>query len=258
MISGDDLMGITRDGGRKAAEIRKIGFTRNFISSCPGSVLVEAGRTRVLCTATIEDKVPPHVKGTGEGWVTAEYSMLPRSSAQRVVRERSTLKTGGRTHEIQRLIGRSLRAVTDLKALGETSILIDCDVIEADGGTRTASINGAFVALVDAIANDPRWKEGALPVKDWVGAISVGIVGGELLMDLDYSEDSGADVDMNLVMTGSGGIVELQGTAEGEAFSEREAQALTKLAGKGILRVIAEQRKALGEGLSGRIGKNAI
>ncbi len=247
----------TRSDGRKAAETRKIRFTRNFISSCPGSVLVESGRTRVLCTATIEDKVPPHVKGTGEGWVTAEYSMLPRSSAQRVVRERSTLKTGGRTHEIQRLIGRSLRAVTDMKALGETSILIDCDVIEADGGTRTASINGAFVAMVDAIASDPRWKEGPLPVKDWIGAISVGIVGGELLLDLDYSEDSRADVDMNLVMTGSGGIIELQGTAEGEAFTEREAQALTKLARKGISRAIAEQRKALGEGISGRIGQDA-
>lgn len=243
----------SRNDGRKAAETRKIRFTRNFISSCAGSVLVESGRTRVLCTATIEDKVPPHVKGSGEGWVTAEYSMLPRSSSQRVVRERSTLKTGGRTHEIQRLIGRSLRAVTDMKALGETSILIDCDVIEADGGTRTASINGAFVALVDAIASDPRWKQGRLPVKDWVGAISVGMVGGSMLLDLDYSEDSAADVDMNLVMTGSGGIVELQGTAEGEAFTEKEAAALTKLAKRGIARVISEQRKALGEELSGRI-----
>ena len=256
MISEDDQMNGSRHDGRKAAETRKISFTRNFISTCPGSVLVESGRTRILCTATIEDKVPPHVRGTGEGWVTAEYSMLPRSSAQRVVRERSTLKTGGRTHEIQRLIGRSLRAVTDMKALGETSILIDCDVIEADGGTRTASINGAFIALVDAIASDPRWKQGPLPVKDWVGAISAGKVDGELLLDLDYSEDNRADVDMNFVMTGSGGIVELQGTAEGEAFSEREAAALTRLAKKGIARVTAEQRKALGELLSGRIGSD--
>jgi len=230
-------------------------FTRGFISSCPGSVLIEMGHTRVLCTATIEDKVPPHVKGTGKGWVTAEYSMLPRSSKQRVIRERTTLKTGGRTHEIQRLIGRSLRAVTDLEALGETSILIDCDVIEADGGTRTASINGAFLALVDALAADERWKGAPLPIKDWIGAISCGIVDGKLLLDLAYDEDSIADVDLNLVMTGSGGIVELQGTAEGEPFSGYVADKLVKLASRGIEAMIREQKKALGKDLSDRIGK---
>ncbi len=242
-----------RDDGRRPDQIRNMKITRSFISTCPGSVLVEMGRTRVLCTATIEDRVPPHVKGTGKGWVTAEYSMLPRSSSQRVIRERSTLKTGGRTHEIQRLIGRSLRSVTDMQALGETSVLIDCDVLEADGGTRTASINGAFVALVDALAADARWASGPLPISDWLGAISCGIVGGRLLLDLAYSEDSIADVDMNLVMTGSGGIVEFQATAEGETFSQKQADALVKLSSKGIKAVISAQRKALGKALSERI-----
>lgn len=243
-----------RSDGRSNNKIRAPKFTRGFISSCPGSVLIEMGNTRVLCTATIEDKVPPHVKGTGKGWVTAEYSMLPRSSRQRVVRERSTLKTGGRTHEIQRLIGRSLRAVTDLESLGETSVLIDCDVIEADGGTRTASINGAFLALVDALAADGRWQAGPLPIKDWIAAISCGIVDGRLLLDLAYDEDSKADVDLNLVMTGSGGIVELQGTAEGDPFSRDEADELVVLATKGIESVMKEQKRALGKDLSDRIG----
>lgn len=239
--------------GRKEGQIRPVGFTRHYISTCPGSVLVEMGSTRILCTATIEEKVPPHVKGTGRGWVTAEYSMLPRSSSQRVVRERSTLKTGGRTHEIQRLIGRSLRAVTDMDALGETSVIIDCDVIEADGGTRTASINGSFLALADALSQDPRWSDGPLPIKDWLGAISCGIVDGAVLLDLAYDEDSRADVDMNLVMTGSGGIVEMQGTAEGEPFSQLQADNMLKAAKLGVREVIRAQKKALGKKLAGRI-----
>ncbi|OQB49022.1 MAG: Ribonuclease PH [Firmicutes bacterium ADurb.Bin153] len=243
-----------RFDGRKRNQLRDIRFSRNYISTCPGSVLVEMGRTRVLCTATVEDRVPPHVKGTGKGWVTAEYAMLPRSSAQRVVRERSTLKTGGRTHEIQRLIGRSLRAVTDLKALGEVSVIVDCDVIEADGGTRTASINGAFVALVDALAADGRWQGGRLPVKDWLAAVSCGIVAGMTVVDLAYAEDSMADVDMNMVMTGSGGIVELQGTAEGEPFTKEGYDLMIDMAEEAVGKIVKEQRTALGEELSGRIG----
>lgn len=243
-----------RFDGREQEQIRELRFTRNYISTCPGSVLVEMGKTRVLCTATVEDRVPPHVKGTGRGWVTAEYAMLPRSSAQRVVRERSTLKTGGRTHEIQRLIGRSLRAVTDLKALGEVSVLIDCDVIEADGGTRTASINGAFVALVDALEADGRWRGEKLPVKDWLAAVSCGIVAGMVVVDLAYAEDSIADVDMNMVMTGNGGIVELQGTAEGEPFTKEGYDRMIDIAEEAIEKIIREQKKVLGAELSGRVG----
>ena len=212
-----------RNDGRKADELRKLKITRNYIKTAEGSVLIEMGDTRVICTATVENSVPPFLRGKGTGWVTAEYAMLPRSSGQRIQRERS--KVGGRTHEIQRLIGRSLRSVVDMKALGERSVLIDCDVIQADGGTRTASITGAYIALVDALRHMK--KQGlieAVPVNDYLAAISVGIVDGKPMLDLCYTEDSTAEVDMNLVMTGKGKIVEVQGTAEGEPFSKEELE----------------------------------
>lgn len=233
-----------RIDGRKADELRKVKITRNYIKSAEGSVLIEMGDTKVVCTATVENSVPPFLRGKGTGWVTAEYAMLPRSSAQRIQRERS--KVGGRTHEIQRLIGRSLRSVVDMKALGERSVLIDCDVIQADGGTRTASITGAYIALVAALRHVQ--KQGlitSLPVKDHLAAISVGIVGGKAMLDLCYTEDSGAEVDMNLVMTGSGKIVEVQGTAEGEPFSKAQLGKLLALGEKGINALIKKQKDAL-------------
>src|SRR5512147_411771 len=198
-----------RIDGRKTDELRKIKITRNYIKTAEGSVLIEMGDTRVICTATVENTVPPFLKGQGTGWVTAEYAILPRSSAQRIQRERG--KVGGRTYEIQRLIGRALRSVVDMKALGERSVLIDCDVIQADGGTRTASITGAYIALVDALRHAK--KQGmiaTIPVTDHLAAVSVGIVDGKPMLDLCYTEDSGAETDMNLVMTGKGGIVEVQ------------------------------------------------
>jgi ribonuclease PH len=219
-------------------------MTRNYIKSAEGSVLIEMGDTRVICTATVESSVPPFLRGKGTGWVTAEYAMLPRSSGQRIQRERS--KVGGRTHEIQRLIGRSLRSVVDMKELGERSVLIDCDVIQADGGTRTASITGAYVALVDALRHLK--KQGTIkivPVLDYLAAISVGIVGGKPMLDLCYTEDSSAEVDMNLVMTGSGKIVEVQGTAEGEPFSRSDLNKLLALGEKGIKALVKKQKEAL-------------
>lgn len=233
-----------RIDGRKADELRKIKITRNYLKSVEGSVLFEAGDTKVLCTATIENSVPPFLRGKGTGWVTAEYGMLPRSSSQRIQRERS--KVGGRTHEIQRLIGRSLRAITDMCALGERSILIDCDVIQADGGTRTASITGAYIALLDALHSAK--KKGMItdiPIIDYLAAVSVGIVNGKPLLDLCYEEDSKADTDMNLVMTGSGGIVEIQGTAERIAFSKAEFAKLLALGEKGIKSLIKKQKETL-------------
>lgn len=233
-----------RADGRKADELRKLRITRNYIKTAEGSVLIEMGDTKVICTATFENSVPPFLKGKGTGWVTAEYAMLPRSSAQRIQRERS--KVGGRTHEIQRLIGRSLRSVVDMKALGERSVLIDCDVVQADGGTRTASITGAFVALVDALRHAK--KQGlikAVPVSDHLAAVSVGIVDGKPMLDLCYTEDSTAEVDMNLVMTGKGAIVEVQGTAEGEPFSKAELARLLALGEKGIKTLIAKQKAVL-------------
>jgi len=233
-----------RKDGRKADELRKIKITRNYIKSAEGSVLIEMGDTKVLCTATVENSVPPFLRGKGTGWVTAEYAMLPCSSAQRISRERS--KVGGRTHEIQRLIGRSLRSVIDMKALGERTILLDCDVIQADGGTRTASITGAYIALVDALRHIK--KQGmivALPIKDHLAAVSVGIVKGKPMLDLCYVEDSTAEVDMNLVMTGSGKIVEVQGTAEGEPFSKAELVKLLALGEKGIKTLIKKQKEVL-------------
>jgi len=235
-----------RADGRKADELRKLKVTRNYLKTAEGSVLIEFGDTRVLCTATVENSVPPFLKGKGTGWVTAEYAMLPRSSVQRISRERS--KVGGRTHEIQRLIGRSLRSVVDMKALGERTVLIDCDVIQADGGTRTASITGAYIALIDGLRRAR--KQGmiaTIPVTDYLAAISVGIVNGKPMLDLCYTEDSAAEVDMNLVMTGKGGIVEVQGTAEGEPFSKTELTKLIALGEKGIKALIRKQQDLLGK-----------
>jgi ribonuclease PH len=233
-----------RIDGRKADELRKLKVTRNYIKSAEGSVLIQMGDTWVICTATVENSVPPFLRGKGTGWVTAEYAMLPRSSAQRIQRERA--KVGGRTHEIQRLIGRALRSVVDMNALGERSVLIDCDVVQADGGTRTASITGAYIALVDALRHVK--KQGmiaAVPVMDHLAAVSVGIVDGKPLLDLCYTEDSSAEVDMNLVMTGKGGIVEIQGTAEGEPFSKAELAKLLALGEKGIKTLIRKQKEML-------------
>jgi ribonuclease PH len=213
-----------------------------------GSVLIEVGDTKVICTATLEEKVPPHLKDKKIGWVTAEYAMLPRSSQTRIVRESSRGKIGGRTHEIQRLIGRSLRAVTDLTKLGERTFWIDCDVIQADGGTRTASITGAFVALVDALRyaqNASLIKE--FPIQDYLAAISVGVLDGDPILDLNYSEDSSADVDMNLVMTGKGKLVEIQGTAENSPFSKRELDLLIALGKKGIGELVEMQNQLVGD-----------
>ena len=229
---------------RKADELRKIKITKNYIKSAEGSVFFEMGDTKVICTATIENSVPPFLRGKGTGWVTAEYAMLPRSSPQRIQRERS--KVGGRTHEIQRLIGRSLRSVVDMKALGERSVLIDCDVVQADGGTRTASITGAYIALVEALRHAK--KQGmidCIPIQDYLAAVSVGIVDGKPMLDLCYVEDSTAETDMNLVMTGTGAIVEVQGTAEGVPFSKAELAKLLALGEKGIKTLIKKQKEML-------------
>lgn len=237
-----------RADGRAPDRIRKVKITRNYIKPAEGSCLIEVGDTRVICTASIEEKVPFFLRGLGEGWITAEYSMLPRSSFTRIRREggRGILK--GRTHEIQRLIGRSLRAVVDLRTLGERTIWLDCDVIQADGGTRTASITGAFVALVDAL----KWlkKEGRIskwPIKDFVAATSVGIVDNRILLDLTYEEDSQASVDINVVMTEEGKFVEVQGTAEEHPFTKSELERLIDLANKGIEELIVIQREVLGK-----------
>jgi ribonuclease PH len=233
-----------RIDNRKADELRRIKITKNYVATAEGSVLIEIGDTRVLCAATVNESVPPFLKGKGTGWVTAEYAMLPRSSTQRIGRERKGV--GGRTHEIQRLIGRSLRSVVDMKALGERSVLIDCDVIQADGGTRTASITGAYIALVNALRLIK--KQGlieTMPVKDYLAAVSVGIVGGKPALDLCYEEDSKAEVDMNLVMTGDGRIVEIQGTAEGDPFSQGDLAKLLALGKKGIKALIKKQKETL-------------
>ncbi len=233
-----------RIDGRRADELRRIKIARRYIKSAEGSVLIEMGDTKVICTATVDNSVPPFLKGKGTGWVTAEYAMLPRSSAQRIQRERS--KVGGRTHEIQRLIGRSLRSVVDMAVLGERTVLIDCDVIQADGGTRTASITGAFVALVDALRHMKKQKLiDIVPVRDHLAAVSVGIVEGKPLLDLCYAEDSAAEVDMNLVMTGAGAIVEVQGTAEREPFSKASLAKLLALGERGIKEIVAKQKEAL-------------
>ena len=239
---GDD----GRIDGRAADALRAVTIQRGFTCHAEGSVLISFGLTRVLCTASVDEKVPPHKRGSGEGWVTAEYGMLPRATHTRGDREAARGKQSGRTQEIQRLIGRALRCVFDLKALGERSILIDCDVLQADGGTRTAAITGAWVAAADAVAG--LLAQGKLrqnPIKDGLAAISVGMVGGVPLLDLAYTEDAACDTDMNVVMTASGGFVELQGTAEGAAFSRAEMDALLALADKGIRELVLAQRAAL-------------
>jgi len=235
-----------RVDGRGPENLRDVKITRNFVKHAEGSVFIEFGDTKVICTASIEESVPPFLRGKGGGWVTAEYSMLPRATHTRSQRESTKGKVGGRTHEIQRLIGRSLRAVTNLTLLGERSVLIDCDVIQADGGTRTASITGAYVALVDAV----RWLEErrmitANPIVEAVAAVSVGIVDGVPLLDLNYQEDSGAEVDMNFVMTSSSRFVEVQGTAEAKPFSTDDMDDMRSLATQGIGRLFALQNKAL-------------
>jgi ribonuclease PH len=236
-----------RPSQRKPAELRPVSIERGYTRHAEGSVLVAFGDTRVICTATLEEGVPGFLKGRGQGWVTAEYGMLPRSTHMRTDREAARGKQSGRTQEIQRLIGRSLRAVTDLGELGERTVKLDCDVIQADGGTRTASVTGAFVALYDALARmQDRGVLPGLPVRDFVAAVSVGLYEGEAVLDLDYAEDSGCDTDMNVVMTGSGGFVEVQGTAEGDPFSAAQMQALIALAQRGIAELIAKQKAALG------------
>ncbi len=235
-----------RSAGRAADALRPLTIQRGFTKHAEGSVLIAFGDTQVLCTASIEDKVPPHKRGSGEGWVTAEYGMLPRATHTRGDREAARGKQSGRTQEIQRLIGRSLRAVFDLKALGERTITLDCDVIQADGGTRTAAITGAFVAAHDAVGTLlAAGKLAASPIGDHVAAISVGIVQGVPLLDLEYTEDSACDTDMNVVMTGAGHFVEVQGTAEGAAFTRAQMDALLGLASRGIADLVAAQKAAL-------------
>ena len=237
-----------RANGRKPDQLRPVRITRGYTRHAEGSVLIEFGETRVLCTASVLDKQPPHLKGLAKGWVTAEYGMLPRATHTRGDREAARGKQSGRTQEIQRLIGRALRSVVDLKKLGERTIQLDCDVIQADGGTRTAAITGAFVALRDAVDDLlKRQLIAASPVLDHVAAVSVGIHGGAPVLDLDYAEDSGSGTDMNVVMTGSGGLVEVQGTAEGTPFSRKEMEAMLDLAQKGIRELVAAQKSALGK-----------
>ncbi len=239
---------MTRFDGRQPEDIRPVAITRGFTEIPEGSVLIEVGKTRVICTASIEERVPPFQKGTGNGWVTAEYSMLPRATGVRNQREATKGKVGGRTMEIQRLIGRALRSIVDTKKLGERTIWIDCDVIQADGGTRTASITGAYVALVDAVGYLLKHKLIAEnPLTDSIAAISVGKVNGTAVVDLAYEEDSKAEVDMNLVMTGTGRFVEIQGTAEGETFSRDDLDRFLSLGELGIRKLMAVQQQALGK-----------
>lgn len=251
MATSSALTDAPRFDGRHAAELRDTRITPHYVVHAEGSVLIEAGMTRVICTASVEDRVPPFLRGKGSGWVTGEYGMLPRSTSTRSTRESSAGRIGGRTQEIQRLIGRSLRAVTRLEDLGERTIWVDCDVIQADGGTRTASITGGFVALVLALH---RLRESGmiarLPIEDYVAAISVGIVDGRPLADLAYAEDSQAEVDMNVVKTGNGRFIEVQGTAEGQPFDRAALDNLLALAGDAIERLVAKQRELVGEFLS--------
>jgi ribonuclease PH len=237
-----------RPDGRRVDQLREIKIVKGFIKNAEGSALIEMGDTKVICTASIEERVPMFLKDQNKGWVTGEYSMLPRATSSRNMRESSSGRVGGRTHEIQRLIGRVMRSVVDLKALGERSVWLDCDVIQADGGTRTASITGAFVALKEAIrfAREKNLIE-TQPVRDYVAAISVGIVDGEPRLDLAYAEDKSADVDMNIVMTGSGKFIEVQGTAEQEPFGMKGLQEMLSLAEGGIRDIVAIQKAVLGE-----------
>ena len=239
-------MSLIRPSGRAADQLREVRITRNFTRHAEGSVLVEFGDTRVLCNATVEERVPPFRKGSGEGWVTAEYGMLPRATGDRMPREAARGKQGGRTMEIQRLIGRSLRAVVDLSALGERSVILDCDVLQADGGTRTAAITGSYVALVDAMRTlERRNRLKRDPLHGQVAAVSVGIYRGEPVLDLDYAEDSEAETDMNLVMNESGAFIEVQGTAEGHAFRHDELLRMLEIGRGGVERLLETQRAAL-------------
>lgn len=239
-----------RNDGRRPDELRDVKITRHYLRFAEGSVLIEVGDTKVICSATVEDRVPSFLQGSGKGWITAEYSMLPRSSKKRIPRESSLGRVGGRTHEIQRLIGRSLRAVVDLVALGERTIWLDCDVIQADGGTRTASITGGYIAVVDTLRT--LVEQGiieSLPIIDSVAAVSVGVVKGEILLDLTYEEDSQAVVDMNIVMTGGRRFVEVQGTAEVTPFTHEDMSRMIQLASRGIEELTRRQRSIL-EGIS--------
>jgi ribonuclease PH len=235
-----------RIDGRKPKQLRPLSITPGYIKTADGSVLIEMGDTKVICTAKLEERVPPFLRNSGKGWITAEYGMLPGSSQVRIGRESVRGKIGGRTHEIQRLIGRSLRAIADLKSLGERTIWIDCDVIQADGGTRTASITGAYVALVEAMR---RWLSKGIinvdPIRDSVAAVSIGIVDGKILLDLAYDEDSRADVDMNFVMTGSGKFIEVQGTAESAPFTRKQMERMTEAAQEGIRELLKAQQKII-------------
>jgi len=240
------MANFSRSGGRSANQLRSVRMTRAYTVHAEGSVLVEFGATKVLCTASVEEKVPAHKRGSSEGWVTAEYGMLPRATHTRSEREAARGKQSGRTQEIQRLIGRSMRAVVDLARLGERTIHLDCDVLQADGGTRTAAITGAFVAMQDAVTK--LIEQGKLehsPILDHVAAISVGMVQGAALLDLEYAEDSTCDTDMNVVMTGAGRFIEVQGTAEGLAFSRQEMDVLLELAEKGITELVVLQKQSL-------------
>lgn len=238
---------MTRTDGRKPKQLRPLRIIPSYIKTADGSVLIEVGGTRVICTAKLEDRVPPFLRNSGKGWITAEYGMLPGSSESRISRESSRGKVGGRTHEIQRLIGRSLRSIADLNSLGERTVWIDCDVIQADGGTRTASITGAYVALSEAVR---RWQSHGLLkselIKDAVAAVSIGIVEGKILLDLCYEEDSKADVDMNFVMTGSGKFIEVQGTAESAPFTRRQMENMAEIAQQGIKELLKAQKQVLG------------
>ena len=237
---------MTRQDGRKNNELRKIKITKDYIKYAEGSCLVELGDTKVIATASVEDGVPHFLRGGGNGWITAEYGMIPRSCKTRAPREVSKGRPGGRTHEIQRLIGRSLRSVTDMTKLGERTIWLDCDVMQADSGTRCASITGSFVALALALANmKDKGLLKSVPLSDYVAAVSVGVVGGEIALDLNYEEDSKAEVDMNVVMTGKGKFIEVQGTAEKEPFTKEDLNKLTALAQMGIRKIMSAQKKVL-------------
>jgi len=238
---------LIRPDGREPDQVREINLVRPYQKYAEGSVLIEMGDTRVVCSASVDERVPPWLRGTGQGWITAEYAMLPRSTQNRLNRE-AVIKTTGRTYEIQRLIGRAMRAVVDTAALGERTVYVDCDVIQADGGTRTAAINGAFIAVVDAIRKMKEQKRiRRIPVEDYLGAISVGIVDQKTLLDLSYIEDSQADVDMTLVMTGSGRLVEIQGGGEGTTFTQEDLSGLIKEGAKGIKKIIKWQKEILGD-----------
>jgi len=238
---------LPRENGRSPRELRPVTIERHYLKYAEGSVLINMGDTRLICSATVEDKVPPFLRNSGRGWITAEYALMPRSTQERTMREATRGRISGRTQEIQRLIGRALRSVVDTAALGERTIWLDCDVLQADGGTRTAAITGSFVALADALAGlVAAGNIQRLPLRDFLAAVSVGLVNGAMLLDLDFAEDSHASVDMNIVMTGSGQLVEIQGTAEKQPFSREEMAAMLDLAGEGIASLLAVQKQALG------------